>query len=258
MARFNKLELNASPKPTAPIPDIKRDDYDAPRWIEEAEKCRQAGLYENALKYYSRALEIDRSLVGGWVGQVQMLIFLDELPEADLWARKALELFPAHGELLAGRGQAQCRMGDLKQAYALCDGAFKQTGQSAYRWIVRGEILLAARNDKDAYCFDKARETEGNWLVALEIALVYSYYRKPGKALPWSRRAVESATEQPYAWYVLGVCQFQLGFDSQARQSFRRCIELDPRHLEAGVKLVELDRRAWSPFRFLRRFFHRS
>jgi hypothetical protein len=56
---------------------------------------------------------------------------------------------------------------------------------------------------------------------------------------------------------VQGCCQFSLGFDKQARQSFRRCLDLDPRHLQAGAKLVEIDRLAWSPFRFLRRIFRR-
>jgi tetratricopeptide (TPR) repeat protein len=258
MARFDKLEFTPPKRPAVDQPDANRDDYDAARWMQEAEKCRAIGLYENALKYYSRALEKDRLLVGGWVGQVQMLNLLDELPEADLWSRKALELFPAHGDLLAGRAQSRCRMGDLKQAYSLCDSAFKQSGQSAYRWMVRGEICLAARNNKDDYCFDKARETEKDWLIDLEIALIYLFYRKPGKGLPWSRRAVEAALDQPYAWYVQGCCQFQLGFDGQARQSFRRCLDIEPRHLQAGMKLVELDRLAWSPFRFLRRIFRRS
>ena len=247
MARFDKLEFTPPKKPDVEQPDANRDDYDAPRWMQEAEKCRAAGNYENALKYYSRALEKDRLLVAGWVGQVQMLNFLDEFPEADLWARKALELFPAHGDLLACRSQARCRMGDLKQAYSLCDGDFKQSGQSAYRWMVRGELLVVARHEKDAYCFDKARETDADWLVALEIALVYLYHHKAGKSLPWARRAVEAAIEQPYTWYVQGLCQSQLGFDSQARQSFRHCLDLDPRHLQAGVKLLELDRRKWSP-----------
>jgi tetratricopeptide (TPR) repeat protein len=257
MARFDKLEFTPPPKPDVDRPDANPDEYDAARWMQEAERCRESGLYENALKFYSRALEKERLLVEGWVGQVQMLNFLDELPEADLWSRKALELFPAHGDLLAGRAQARCRMGDLKQSYSLCDAAFKSSGQSAYRWMVRGEILVASRNAKDAFCFDKARELDGNWLVSLEIALVYLFHRKPGKALPWSRRAVETAVEQPYAWYVQGCCQFSLGFDKQARQSFRRCLDLDPRHLQAGAKLVELDRVAWSPFRFLRRIFRR-
>jgi tetratricopeptide (TPR) repeat protein len=260
--RFDKLEIN-TPQPTvakagqAVSPEVKREEFDALYWMEAADKSRRDGLYETALKYYSRALEQDRSMVGGWVGQVQMLVLLEELPEADLWSRKALELFPNHGELLVGRGQARCRMNDLKQAYALCDGAFKQGGQSAYRWMVRGEILLATGKENYSYCFDKAHESDADWLVMLEIGSIFRYYRKPGMGLPWIRRAVEAAIESPYPWYVLGCCMAELGHDKQAAQAFRRCLDLDPQHLEAGQKLVELDRRRWSPIRFIRRLFRR-
>ena len=58
--------------------------------MNKADQSRRAGLYENALKFYSRALELDRSLVAGWVGQVQMLVQLEEYPEAELWSRKGL------------------------------------------------------------------------------------------------------------------------------------------------------------------------
>ena len=55
------------------------------------------------LRFYSRALEEDKTLIVGWVGQVQMLVQLGELKEAETWARKALELYPNNPELLAGR-----------------------------------------------------------------------------------------------------------------------------------------------------------
>ena len=73
--------------------------------MKRADLSRRAGQYENALTFYSRALELDRSVVGGWVGQVQMLVQLGEYPEADLWGRKALELFPNNGEAMAGRAK---------------------------------------------------------------------------------------------------------------------------------------------------------
>ena len=110
---------------------------------QEGRRHRRRGEYETALRLYSRALELDKSLPEGWLGQVQMLVLLDELKEAEMWARKAFELFPNNGELLAARAQALCRLGDSKQAHAVSDGALKQPGQSAYRWIVRGELLLA-------------------------------------------------------------------------------------------------------------------
>src|SRR5262245_47287675 len=104
MPRFDRLELD----PSRDLPDDGGDergelDRDEHYWLRLAESERRRGLYENALRYYSRSLELDKSQVGGWVGQVRMLVALDEIVEAELWARKALELFKNHGDLLAGR-----------------------------------------------------------------------------------------------------------------------------------------------------------
>ena len=257
MPRFDKLEFNAR---RAPSPEPNEHDPlsgDAGHWMDKADESRRAGLYENALKFYSRALELDRSLVGGWVGQVQMLVQLEEQPEAELWARKGLELFPTNGELMAGRAQAFCRMGDMKQAHALCDGSLRQAGQSAYRWLVRGEIMVAAGEDMDRYCFDKAEETDADWLVPMEIARVELHYRRPSKAWGRIRRALERNPEAFYAWHIQGLCQAELGMTRPARESFQRCLELCPRHADAEEQLRRLQGWNWTPMRFLRRLLGR-
>lgn len=96
MTRFEKLEFNdgqgekpdtapSAPKPARPL------DVD---WMAKAEEQRRAGLHENALKFYSRGLEQDRSQVAGWLGQVQMLVLLDECPEADSGPARRWNSFP--------------------------------------------------------------------------------------------------------------------------------------------------------------------
>ncbi|MGO9109449.1 MAG: hypothetical protein ACLP9L_09460 [Thermoguttaceae bacterium] len=257
MARFDKLEFNAGNRPS-PEPS-ERDPLlrDAGYWMSKADESRRGGLYEGALQYYSRGLELDRSLVAGWVGQVQMLVQLQEYPEADLWSRKGLELFPSNGELMAGRAQAFCRMGDMKQAHALCDGSLQQTGQSAYRWLVRGEIMVAARQEMDRYCFDKAQELDADWLVPLEAARIELYYRRPSRALGRIRRALQIDPEAHYVWYVQGICQSELGLTRAARESFQRCLELCPRHADAAEQLQRLQQGGWSPLKMLRRLFGR-
>lgn len=262
MARFEKLEFN-EPKgrkpesaPTGPRAPKPSRSLEAD-WMAKADAQRRTGFYETALKYYSRALEQDRSQVDGWLGQVQMLVFLDEYPEAELWARKALELFPSHGDLMAARGQALCRMKDSKRAHEACDGALKQSGQSAYRWIVRGEILLAGRQTTEQYCFDKALQIDSDWLVPLEIALVYLHYGNPNKALVRARRAVELGSDQYYTWLIQGRCQEELGFGDQARRSFQSCLDLCPGHLEARRRLEEVQSSWFSPGRWLRGLLRR-
>jgi tetratricopeptide (TPR) repeat protein len=171
LARFERLEYddesNDEPMGTlgaGPSPESERDSS---VWMRQADDHRRRGLHENSLRYYSRALELDKSIVAGWLGQVQMLVLLGEYPEAELWARKSLELFKGQGDLMAGRAQALARLGDRTQAMELADASIRQEGSSAYRWMVRGELLATTRDEIDRHCFDKAVGADRDWLVPL-------------------------------------------------------------------------------------------
>lgn len=239
MPRFDKLEFESERDRSPSVAPIAEDQDISS--LQRADKNRRAGHYENALRLYSRALEDDKNLVAGWVGQVQMLVILGECKEAELWARKALELFPGNGDLQAGRGQALCRLGDLQQAHVLCDGALQQAGSSAYRWLVRGEVLLAGRQSVDRHCFDKAEQLDRDWLVPLEAALIYLHYGSAAPAHLRARRAVELAPDQPYAWLIQARCQIRLHHIRAARESLQRTLELSPGYVEAQRMQTELE-----------------
>lgn len=258
MPRFDHLEFDEPPGDGS---DALRPSHDAGQderqWLRKADDQRRRGLYENALRYYSRALELDKSLVAGWLGQVHMLLQLGEDAEADLWARKSLELFRGHGDLMAGRAQALARIGNRKLALELCDAALKQEGLSACRWIARGELLIASKEEIDRHCFDKAVQLDPDWLVPLEIALIYMVHDLPSRGHLRARQAVEKAPESFYCWYVQGRCEQELALDGQAERSFRRCLELSPKHVEATRRLDELSQRPWSLKRGIRRLLGR-
>jgi tetratricopeptide (TPR) repeat protein len=226
--------------------------------MRKADEHRRRGLHENALRYYSRALELDKSLTAGWLGQVQMLVLLDEYPEAELWARKSLEIFKGHGDLMAARAQALARIGDRTQAMELADAALRQEGHSAYRWMVRGELLVMARDEVDRHCFDKAVGVDRDWLVPLESALIYLHHEQASKGLLRARQAVEMSPQSFYAWFVQGQCEQALGFDRQAGDSYRRVLELSPRHVDANRKLAEIANQGWSLSKGLRRLIGRA
>ncbi len=254
MPRFNRLELESDAN------EPRHNGRDAPAAAEQlqpaklADRNRRAGHYENALRYYSRALEDDPSFIAGWVGQVEMLIALDEVPEADLWCRKALEIFPGNGELLAARARALCRLGDLQQAGALSDAALAAAGRSALRWMARGEWLLASRQQRDRDCFDKARQADPDWLIPLETALIYRHYRIPSQGLARARVATELAPDQAYPWYVRGCLEMALGMSRPAAGSFGHCLQLCPGHADAECRLAQVRRGGWSIRHFFRRF----
>jgi tetratricopeptide (TPR) repeat protein len=250
--RFHKLELETTQRQEeqteSPIraeqssSQIERDAlHDAKHWMRLAERARRTGSFEDALRYYSRAVELDRSLVAGWVGQVRMLIALDEYKEAELWSRKALELFKSHADLHAARAQALCRDGDMKSALAACDAALGQTGQLPYPWMARGDIMLARRDPIEEHCFNKAVQLDADWLILIEVAGIYEHYRRHAKALMRYSQAVERAPDQAYCWYLQGRCQVLMGLPKPARQSFKQCLDLEPKHFAAREAVKQLD-----------------
>jgi len=245
--RFDKLEFERSEPQRGGLEAETHVDKDEKYWLGMAEQSRNTGNYETALRFYSRTLEADKNLVTAWVGQVQMLVQLAEYPQASLWSQKALELFPAHGDLMAGQAQAECRMGNIKKAYSLSDGALRQRGESAYRWQVRGELMVIGKENSDRHCFDKAQLAESGWRVSIESALIYYFYKIYSKSQQRAQMGVEKAPDSYHAWYVLGLSQSKLGFDTAATGSFRRCLELCPRHAESLSLLAELERPHW-PF----------
>jgi tetratricopeptide (TPR) repeat protein len=257
MARFDKLEFERPEEHTQKAKVEPRVEKDEKYWSRLADENRRNGNYENALRFYSRALEVDRTLVPAWVGQVQMLVQLQEYPQASLWSQKALEMFPSHGDLLAGQAHAECRMGNMKSAYALSDAALRQRGESAYRWQVRGELVVAGRQTKDRHCFDKAQIADHDWLVPLETALIYCHYAVYSMGQQRAQMAVEKAPTAYYPWYVLGLCQAKLGFDTPALASFNRCLELCPRHEAAMSRIAEMQQQQWPLLRKLGRLFRR-
>jgi tetratricopeptide (TPR) repeat protein len=265
--RFDKLELDtahaqvsAQEQQQTVTSSLSQQDelHDAKHWRRLADQSRRAGSFEDALRYYSRAVELDRSLASGWVGQVQMLIALAEYKEAELWARKALELFKSHADLHAARAHALCRDGDIKNAQVACDAALGQQGQSPYPWMVRGDLMLARRDPIEEHCFEKAAQLDGDWLVLIEIAAIYSHYRRHAKALKRVGQAAERAPDQPYCWYQQGRCQVLMGLIKPARLSFRQCLDLQPKHALAREALHRLDEGEGTIRRTIGRFFGRA
>jgi tetratricopeptide (TPR) repeat protein len=266
--RFRRLELDHSETPqrgsAAPGKRLAHSFVDANEldaadvrddrhWLKLADQNRRAGAFEESLRHYSRAVEVNRSCVTAWVGQVQMLVALGEYPEAELWARKALELFRNHSELQAARAQALCRQGDLRQAQAACDAAISQPGLSAYPWMARGDLMLATRDSVEQYCFDKASQLDGDWLVQIEIAAIYLFYRRHAKALARCRHAVERAAEQPYAWFQKAKCELAMGMPAVAKGSLKQSLDLDPKFPLARELMREVETTGWSIGRMFQR-----
>jgi len=231
LGRFDKLEFDGGTGPPVPAgkevagPDIA---------FLQAEREYREGNFDNALRFYSRALEADKLMVEAWRRQVDMLLELGEFNEAAIWADKAMELFPEDPDLLAVKAISLCRKGDAGNAMKIADKAIHLPGSSPLPWVARGELLLVRREGHFEYCFSKAVcLAPGGWLTLARIARVYEFYGLYSKALEYFNRAMAAEPGVPFILMQIAVCQKELGLNANAVKTLDQVIRINPRNVEA-------------------------
>jgi tetratricopeptide (TPR) repeat protein len=189
----------------------------------------QHGRFDDALRCYTKALGVDRKLMGAWVGQVCMLIELDECIEAATWSEKALQVFKGHGDLLAARASALARSSRLEDAVIASDEAMSARGNSALRWRARADVLFAGSRTRAGDCLRQSVAVEGaDWFDYVLGARTSLHHQTPVVGHDLAVRGTELNPVAPFAWYTRGQIEQSLGMASKAYQSFIHAAQLDP------------------------------
>jgi tetratricopeptide (TPR) repeat protein len=251
VSRFGNLELGGESEDQTPQKDQQPLSKDEAYYFGEARLAFEQGDFEQALRYYSKVLEFNPENAAAWTAQVQMLIELGEFREAKLWADKALERFPNEPELLAAKAVALARTGDLSGALAFSDASIEERGDTPYIWLARGDVMMARREHRADYCFEKALLlAPKNWFIAWLAARIRSYYHQFVLALKLLQQAVEWNPGHFLLWLELGHCQQALGLVSLAETSLTQAQQLNPHCQEASLALIELSQTGpWSRLR---------
>ena len=228
MSRFVNLELGGESEDQPPQKKalVKDEAY----YRAEARAAFENGEFEQALRLYSQGAGVQPQRGGGV-----------DRPGADadragpvsarpgLWADKALERFPHEAELLAAKAVALGRSGDLQGALAFSDSAIEERGDTPYVWLARGDVLLARKESRADYCFEKALLlAPRDWVVAWLGARIRYYYKQFALALKLLQQAVELNATHFLVWLELGRCQQALGLAGPARHSFEQARQLNP------------------------------
>jgi len=240
MSRFVNLEFGDEHEDQSSLghQPLTKDEA---HYFSEARAAFENGRFEPALRLYSKVLEFNPKNAAAWTGQVRALIELGEFREAKLWADKALEKFPQETELLAAKAVALGRSGDLQGALAFSDASIEERGDTPYIWLARGDVLLARRESRADYCFEKALTlSPKDWFVIWLAARIRFYYEQFALALKLGQQAVELRADHFLLWLELGRCQHALGLVSLARSSYAQANQLDPHNSEVGEAIREL------------------
>jgi tetratricopeptide (TPR) repeat protein len=202
---------------------------DARFYLKKAEEEELTGEHDKALRSYSAALGENPLLLEAWVGQLLMLLEMEEYPEAGLWADKALEKFPDNAQLLAAKSVALFRMGHRKEGRDLSDAALAGKGESEVVWLCRGELMIAEGRSACEECFRRAVSlSERKGLTRLRVGSICYRYGRYSPALSELQEAVRALPKSPKLWYLMGRTQEALGLATQARTSYRQAAGLSP------------------------------
>ena len=226
MSRFGNLEFGSG-QDHAPKPAVLLQDE--ARFLALAGQAFENGRFEEALRGYAKVLEFNSKAPQAWTGQVRSLIELGEFSEARVWADKALASFPDEPELLAAKAVALARLGDLQGALSFSDAAVESQSSTPYIWLSRGDVLLARREKRAEYCFEKAFTiARDNPIVLWLAARIQAFYQHFAQALKLALQALNLEPARAVFWLDAGRCQMELGLLTQARNSFEQARELDP------------------------------
>lgn len=248
MNRFSQLEFDEQhPKQNAGAAEPPRD---AAFYFQRGREFWLAADYENALRQFSRAIECQSSFFPGWLGQVEMLIELEEYPEAVLWADKALQYFPEHPELLAGKALALARNAQVEPAQKLIDNALSKDRVTSFVWLVRADVLLTRKSDRAEPCLHTAvgLADKDTAICKLKAGRVLLRHRQCSKALPYLTEAVQQLPQALLAWYDYARCQEHLGFRDTAARAYEEALKLRPHWQPAQEGLNHVSKRrlfAW-------------
>jgi tetratricopeptide (TPR) repeat protein len=254
MRRFSRLEFGDKGDEGAGKPACNGEEIrDAEYFHEQAMRYRLAGDFEVALRNYSRALEQNHTFYPGWLGQILMLIELNELKEADVWADKALEMFPEHPELLAVKAMAYARDGRPEKATAYSDNSITKENVTSLVWLARAEVLLNRKSNIAQNCISKALSAAGEDMAMVQLQAGRLLNRKGdcAGALQYLRAVVDELPKSALAWYELGLAQARLG-RPEAGMSFEQAIKLHPNWQPAEDAMSKFENRG-----FFLKFFGR-
>jgi tetratricopeptide (TPR) repeat protein len=238
MSRFGNLEFNErSDEQAGQSAAVKDEAY----YLGLAEQGFAESDFESALRYFSKTLEFNPANAQAWTGQVRMLVELGEFREAKLWADKALERFPRHAELLASKAVALGRLGDLGGALAFSDASIEERGDTPYIWLARGDVLLACREKRAGYCFEKASMlAPASWLCQWLASRIHHFHEQFSLALKFAQQALQFDATRCSVWLQLGCCQAALGLTVAAHNSFEQARQLNPGCAAVHTALHEL------------------
>ncbi len=246
MDRFAWLEFGDSGLPVRPPNEEGAPEPHGTTFLVRAETLFLEGRHEPALREFSRAVAEQRDLFDAWAGQVRCHLAMDELPQARVWANKALELFPSSARVLSVAGLVAACQGQGEEALRFSDQALELSRGLVppMLWLERAECLLrSGRRDAAADCLQMVRDLTGDdpdFRQRIGLALMGAGAVE--QAWLEFQAALERRPDRAWLWFLSARVARALQQEEKARFALERALALDPGLEEARRERSTLER----------------
>jgi serine/threonine protein kinase/lipoprotein NlpI len=217
-------------------PDADREECE--RWNEHGLAHMQLGEYNDALRCFNYAVELDRDRSDCWLNLARARLKQWQYHEALMAVEEGLRRSVSrneYGQLHGVRGEIYTAMSIPDKALAAFNAGLSYTGNAPQLWRERGALLQAAgmlpESQQD---LEKALELDP--LDPETHRMLGDVLRAQGrtkKALQSYGDALKLAPRATLAWARYGDCLLRLDRPKEAMKAFEMALKLDPEHREA-------------------------
>ncbi len=196
------------------LPSPTTEHLKASEWNNRGVSMRVLGRVEEAMRCYTRALELDPDLAQAWANKATALEDLSRFDEALDCYGKALGIDPTNPKSWSSKAYCLLLLGRWEEALECCNHALELDPKNMGVWLNKGNILISTNRSSEA--------------------------------LDCLRHCLELDPEEPKAWLQMGQAHGDLGHFEDALRCFRRALKVDPQNFWVwegkGNALASLDR----------------
>ncbi|TFG31705.1 tetratricopeptide repeat protein [Candidatus Thorarchaeota archaeon] len=228
---------------------VENINFTSPKAVEfykEADKLRENGQHEEAVKLYKEAIKIAPKFAAAWYNKALSYTHLRNRDGAIEALRKSTEADPSIAQTWNTLGGLLC--GGIfvsRETYEEALGCFRKALEidPTYEMALNNLGLVLAKLDRydegiEAYRhLTEIRTNHEDWYMLGQMSLGANRYEEAETAY---RKAIELRPDFAYAWGALGQVFLEIGDLDEAEKMMRKSIELKPDDptCREGLKVV--------------------
>ncbi len=204
-------------------------------------RASSEGHTQEAVKEYSKAIELDPSFASAYHNRGILYNNLGEQQKALDDYNKAIELDPSYAFAYNGRGNVYRGLGERQKALDDYNKAIELDPSFAYAYNGRGNVYSDLGEQQKALDdYNKAIELDSSYAHAYNgRGNVYSDLGEQQKALEDYNKAIELDLNYKFAYRNRGLLYSKLGNHDAAVKDYTRAIQLDPKYKNAYLNRAD-------------------